>query len=619
MDTGNQAAFGVKHYYQEELQHLRQDASEFARDYPAIAQELALSRGKSADPQVELLMQSFAFLVGRLQHELDADQAGIPNALLEQLYPHLTAPIPCMAIAQIDVRPDANFTNGQTLARGRQFTATASTDSGRRVVCRLRTCYDTPLWPLKIVSAGLVPTNHYDFLSIGNADVGDAGDQRRRLFRDVTTVLRVQIAATNADPIQQLPLDRLRIHLVGDDTDAYRLYDALAANLAGIAVLVPGDDRPRLLPPKALQWLGFNRSHAALPEGDATSPAYRLLQEYSTFPEKFLFFDVLGLDCREATGEFDLLFLLNHTAALRVADGAMRLNCVPMINLFSQPFEPLRLDHREYEYRLIADQTAHPYCEIYSLEDVRAIAIDGSPRSVAPYFAMEEYGKLERRDYFYATRRAVSQSKRVPGTELFVSLLDMHLNLAEPTQETIGGRALCTNRRLAEQLRAGDVLHLDGPGPVNTARLLAKPTPHRTPHLLGPQPWALMSQLNLNHLSLTARGLEAFKNILRLNMRHDGQRAWKQIDSLLDLQSSPVVRHVGSEHWRGFCRGIGLRINVDEERFDGGSVLLFGEVLRQFFALYANVNSFTQLTLTSQQRKEELKTWPPMAGAQIVL
>ena len=604
--SGDHAIFGIKHYFEQELQRLREDAGDFSRDYPAIAQELALSRGKSADPQVELLIQSFAFLVGRLRHDLDADEAAIPNALLEQLYPHMTAPIPSMAVAQVDVRAaGANFVNGWTLARGRRFVASATSDGGRRVQCRFQNCYDTPLWPLTISEAGLVPLNEYDFLSTR---------------REVASVLRVRITAVGADPIHELPLHALRFHLHGNDLDPLRLYETLASHLVGLAVIVPNDPAPRMRPPQALQWLGFAKAEAVLPDRSDSAPAYRLLQEYSTFPEKFLFFDVQDLDCSAATSAFDLLFLLNAAdASLRVAPGTLRLNCIPLINLFSQPFEPVRLDHRQYEYRLLGDQTAHPYCELYSLEEVRALKPDGSSRPVAPYFAMEEYGKLERRDYFYATRREVSQSKLVAGTELYISVLDVQLDLAQTAQETLGGRALCTNRRLPEQLRADDPVQLEGPGPVNTAYLLAKPTPHHTPRLLGSNPWSLVSQLSLNHLSLSSAGLNALKEILSLHATHGGQRSWKQIDSVVGLRCEPLVRHMGSDQWRGFCRGIGLRLLVDEERLAGGSVLLLGEVLRHFFALYAHLNSFTQLTLESQQRKEEIRTWPPLAGAQIIL
>jgi type VI secretion system protein ImpG len=601
------ANLGVRHYFQQELRRLREDAAEFAVRYPSIAQELALSRGKSADPQVELLIQSFAFLVGQMQYELDADAASVPNALLEQLYPHLTAPIPSMVVAQIEVKSDgANFEKGWTLARGRQLFATAIGDDGRQVPCRFQVCYHTPLLPLTVTSCGLVSTKEFDFLS----------DRR-----DVYSVLRVRMEAARGLAIHALPLDPLRFHLHGEGVDTPRLYETLSLHLVGLAVMVPGDQpAPRFLAKEAVKWLGFEPEHAVLPDRSDGTPAYRLLQEYSTFPEKFLFFDIEGLGHDSATSELDVLFLLDVAdSSLRMQKGALRLNCVPLINLYPRPFEPLHLDHRQYEYRLVGDQTAYAHCEIHSLEEVRALRADAPPRTVAPYFAMEEHGKLERRDYFYATRRAVSQSRPVAGTEMYISLLDTQLEPASPARETLSGRALCTNRRLPEQLRAGDALMLEGPGPVNAARLLGKPTPHRTPRLLGSHPWWLVSQLSLNHLSLVPHGLNALKRILQLHVLHGGQRGWKEIDSLAALDSAPVVHHVGFDHWRGFCRGIAVQVVVDEERFGGGSVLLFGSVLRYFLAAYANLNSFTQLTLKSAQRKEEIRTWPPLAGTQIIL
>ena len=53
---------------------------------------------------------------------------------------------------------------------------------------------------------------------------------------------------------------------------------------------------------------------------------------------------------------------------------------------------------------------------------------------------------------------------------------------------------------------------------------------------------------------------------------------------------------------RGFCRGVEVNLLFDEELYVGGSALLFGSVLNRFFALYASVNSFTQLVIRTKQR-----------------
>jgi type VI secretion system protein ImpG len=51
----------------------------------------------------------------------------------------------------------------------------------------------------------------------------------------------------------------------------------------------------------------------------------------------------------------------------------------------------------------------------------------------------------------------------------------------------------------------------------------------------------------------------------------------------------------------------------------GTGAFLLGSVLSQFLALYAAINSFTQLVLKSEQREGEWKRLPPIAGYQELL
>src|SRR2546426_12427488 len=91
----------LKDYYQSELSALRTEAVAFAEQHPEVARVLGLNQQQASDPQVELLLQSFAFLTGRLQHQMAVDEATLPNTLLSFLYPHLEAPLPSMLVAQI--------------------------------------------------------------------------------------------------------------------------------------------------------------------------------------------------------------------------------------------------------------------------------------------------------------------------------------------------------------------------------------------------------------------------------------------------------------------------------------------------------------------------------------
>src|SRR3954462_12274243 len=95
----------IYRYYERELLFIRQMAQEFARQYPAAAGRLLLEPGRSVDPHVERMIESFALLAGRVQHKLDDEFPELTDALLGVLYPHYLAPIPSLAMVQFLVDP----------------------------------------------------------------------------------------------------------------------------------------------------------------------------------------------------------------------------------------------------------------------------------------------------------------------------------------------------------------------------------------------------------------------------------------------------------------------------------------------------------------------------------
>ena len=606
----------LKDFFQAELSALREEAMVFADKHPDAARVLGLNSQQASDPQAELLIQSFAYLTGRLQYRRELDQAELPNALLGFLYPHLEAPVPSMLIAEMTVKPDgANFTKEHILPRGRYVSAAATNDFGHRIECRFRTCYDTPLLPLHVGGIDMVPASDYPLPAA---------------YRHALSVLKVSVQTENAGKLNTQGPQRLRFYINGAEPHvytAYQLYELLSLRLAGVAVHVrKREDRDAsfaFVPPDALRWLGFEDNEAMLEANPHTHPGYRLLQEYFAFREKFMFFEVGQLDFSGTLDSFDLLFLLDAPVDknMLLTPQLLRLNCVPLVNLFSQRLDPTALDHTEYEYRLTADLENHRYCEIYMLQSLESIRPNGSPRPIAPYFSMDDAHQLERQDYFYVTRRECSQLPDVAGTEIFVSFLDMHFDLTNLVDEVIGGRALCTNRRLPERLPAGEILQLEGAGPLERIVALGKPTPHQTPDLVGTRPWALVSQLSLNHLSLADGGLalSALKEILRLHVGTNRMRGLREIDSLVALHCRPVMRHVGQDSWRGFVRGIHVQLEMDRNQFDAGSPVLFCEVLRRFFTLYATVNNLVEVSLVTQDISGNRKQWQALAGAQTVL
>jgi type VI secretion system protein ImpG len=130
--------------------------------------------------------------------------------------------------------------------------------------------------------------------------------------------------------------------------------------------------------------------------------------------------------------------------------------------------------------------------------------------------------------------------------------------------------------------------------------------------------WQLISHLSLNYLSLISEGRSALQQILKLYEFTDSPFAQKMIEGIVGLQSKSHFARVASESGISFARGMRVELELDEEQFVGGGVYLFASVIEHFLAMYASLNSFTQLVARTRQRREPLREWPPRAGHRIL-
>lgn len=604
-------------YYTEELSRLRTMGREFAAQYPMVASRLELQDGHPADPHVERLIESFAFLTAQIHHELDAEFPEITTSLLGVLYPHLVQPIPPLAVArfEIDARR-GKFTTGHRIPKQTSLFAYAAGG----IACRFRTCFPVTVWPVHIAEAALEPRSKFDFLS---------SDPR------IAGVLRIRIAAS-AGSLADLELDGLRLFLDPRAGPAYVLYELLFSALAGICILPENGGAPIRLPEGAISPVGFEREDGATPCPDHAHPAHQLLQEYFHFPEKFLFFDLRRLEGHKSQNAFDVLFLLNRMPKERttVTAEAIVPGCTPIANLFPRTSEPIRLDHRQLYYRVVPDIRRERTTEVHSITHVTGSTNpQDTTRTFEPFYSFRHassphanapHANAPDRESgpqaFWHPRRVWTNREGMPGTETLISFLDLNFEPADPPAETVFAHTLCTNRWLATQVPPGARLQMEDVGPV-TVSCLGRPTAPVYPPPGGASVWHLISNLSLNHLSLETgpNGVDALREMLRVYSLSDQPSLLQQIQGIHGLSSRPRMLRTGNEAWRGFCRGLEVSLTFDESLYAGGSAFLFATVLRHFLALYTSVNSFTELVARRVNREEEWKRWPPLAGYQRLL
>jgi type VI secretion system protein ImpG len=596
-------------YYERELSFLRQVGAEFAVKYPKIASRLLLEADKCEDPHVERMIQAFAFLAARIRHKLDDDFPEITDSLLSVLYPHYLAPIPSVAIAQFMVDPQrGKLTQAHRIPRGARLYSQPVSGAP----CRFRTAYPVDLWPIEVTSARI-----------------DAADGLGASGKAVA-VIRLGLRCIGTT-IAELGVSELRFFLQGEGHRVYPLYELLFNHVSEVQFR-PGPRQrgasPIRLGSSCIRPVGFSAEEGLLPYSPRSFLGYRLIHEYFSFPEKFLFFDLTGLE-RAARGgfkeELEVLLFLDHMPKLaeHIGPGMFRLGCVPVVNLFEQLAEPIRVTQTQTDYRVVADGRRQDALEIYSVDSVVSTSPDTpEPTVYQPFYSFKHAVDLEQqRTFWYATRRP-SDRKGDAGTEVYLSLVNLDFTPSVPPEETLTLHVTCTNRDLPARLPFGGErgeLELEAAAPISKIVCLTKPTPTIRPPLGQRAQWRVVSHLSLNYLSIADGGREPLKEILRLYDFSDSPAIREQINGIVEVSSRRVVGRPASMPWNGFCRGLEVTLQLDEEKYVGAGLFLFASVLEKFLGLYASLNSFTQLVVKTRQRKEPLKRWPPRAGEQILL
>ncbi len=603
-------------YYNRELAYIRRQASEFAKANPKVAGRLRMSPDAIEDPHVSRLIESFAFLNARIRHKLDDDFPELTNALLEALYPHYLAPVPAMAIVQLQASDSLN--NSSTINKGTLIETKPI--NGEPV--RFQTCYKTTLYPVKVTQAQLY--NHRRIAPQVSNDLG------------VKSVLRLTLNTFDKDnSFREIAPGKLRFYLNGQSQQMYALYELLFSNIIQIGIAEsPEDKKAWFLPAKNLQAVGFAAEQGMLPYTGRSFLGYRLLTEFFAFPEKFLFFEIEGLtekNLKHMGNTLELFFYLksfNKDLEPYITPDNFSLGCTPVVNLFKHRAEPIAVKHTEPEYRIIPDVRRPRSFEVYTVENITAVNSSGDQKSFTPFYGNRHGHKTDQENrYWYTSRRPAETHDGEPdnGTELFLSLVDLDFKTSAPTGWAIDIETLCCNRDLPKVLPfGGDEPYLqftDISAPVKKIKCLTPPT--ATHRVRGQEQgqWRLISHLTLNHLSLTddKEGAESLREILRLYDFADSDETHAMIESIINISSNKVVARDPSGNLNGFCQGQEVVIEFDEDRFSGSSVFLFASILERFVAMYASVNAFTKLKAVTKNQRKVIHTWPARIGDKVLL
>jgi type VI secretion system protein ImpG len=602
-------------YFERELGMLRRASQEFAGKYPKLADKLSISGETCADPHVERLIQASAFLNARIAKLLDDDYEQFTEALLGMLYPHYLRPIPSCAIARVDysgAKPN-EIGAATTIPRGTEMKSLASATA----TCKFKTVFDVSIAPIAFGSVHFAP-----FV---------VAPPSLRLPSDALSSISIVVDATSAAHALDKPgQDSLRIFIEGDPSLRAALRDALFMH-ASCAFMEAGADWT-LLDQLPLRQAGFADGEALLPFRASEHPAYRLLSEYFSFPEKFDFVDLdlaalrkhCPPDCRRLTLHLALNLRADaHSSRLlrSLSASNMVLGCTPIVNLFQHAASPIKLSHARSSYPLVPDQLPGAGSDIYSVDSVQLLRKSAAGSAVTefvPFYSLRHGESPSKKGHYWLLRRDAVLSAAGKGHEFALALVDRDFSPLKTEASTLSISLTCTNRNLPRMLASG----MTG-GDLSTEigaagypiRLLHKPTVSRRLSSGRGTQWGLIAHLALNHRSLTSDGLAAFTAMLRLYALPDDAVAQRQIDGIVDLGHRPASAWLRRREGAAYLYGIEVRVTLDEDAYAGTGIHLFAQLLDHFFGLYVHLNSYTQLVVLSKSSGRELLRCQPRNGA----
>jgi type VI secretion system protein ImpG len=561
-------------YYEEEVNYLVESGREFGRRHPDRAEHLALSDPRYRDPHVQRLIESFAFLTGRVRQRLDDDFPELTHAMLSLVWPHYLQPIPPIALLQFS---PSGLQKHEIVERG---FLVDSVPTSQEVPCRFRTSYDVDLYPFTVDDASFM--------------VDEAGQP----------LFRIRFRLTEGADSSALEVDRLRLFVAGEISTSSELHRILRQEVKGLTLRISRDNI-RHLAPSAIHAVGFAEEEEVVPYPRISFPGYRLFTEYFVFPEKFRFVDIIGLGAIELESgqehfELDLHLTQRPPENLHPDRETFRLFVTPVINVFPRDGEPIHIDHLKMRYRVLGDYTHPTAFEVVSVDEVIAVRRSGESKTVRRPFYSFEFGsnsdEPENGDVYYHVTHSIGADD---GWHTHLALISQERHhLPEP--ETLSIRLTCTNGRLCQEIGPGDVrLPAEETLEGVTLTNITVPSPPIYPQLGGGSEWRFISHMALNFLSVAEAG--ALRAILELYNSGADPANTRRIEGIQQASAKPIEALIDGTP----IRGTEVNLTIDERHFDNrGDLLLFIEVLNEFLSLHSSINSFVRLVVRHEPSGE---------------
>lgn len=574
---------------------MNEAAIEFARSYPEQASMLNLTEVRDRDPYIERLLEGMAFLTANIRSRIDDDVPEISQTLLTQMWPQFIRPFPSATIIEFESKINQLAVPLRCRKGTRILSAAvgeAADESKKRpeekIRCEYRTIKEVALNPIRISRATMQE-------AVSNA-----------------TVVRIDFEISATAELDKLELETLPLYLHGYPTLTLDLWYYLTQYTSEVRLRFPnarGDTIQTLGGQTCITPAHMDLDTSILPKSGRSFVGTHLLHEYFCFREKFLFVNLRGLggiEWPEGCIKFTIEVQIDSQIPgdYNVDESTFRLHCAPAVNLFQTQSEPVKVNHRSAEYRVMADVNLPNAMAIYSVDDVESVGAATGHHYTYHSIHELKYRSESPRHYHVTTR-----NRLFGGDETFISVG----GISEYETETLSCSILAYNGHFPRRYLFERSIHNNSknnselPDTVELSNV-TRPTPTYMPQANLDYQWGLVAHLALNYSSIT--DIDTLKRILYLYEWTGSKENQRKIDGIKDVN----LEFYQEMHRGALLRGMKVCLTLHEGNYASVSdISLYGQMLHSFFTMYANINTVVRTCIYCHPSGKEL-TWQPTLG-----
>jgi type VI secretion system protein ImpG len=581
----------LQELYVEELALLKDSARTFSDDNPALTSSLVRD---NVDPDVDMILQGVSYLTAQIRREISTEFPAALQAMSQVLTPTLMQPLPSMTV--LDFQPKAGLLKPLAIAAGMDADSVpvANDALGQPIHCRFSSEWDVTVLPL---SVSQVQTS---FVDLGAGEAAERGLE-----------VKIELDSSKND-LANYEFSTLRLFLDLPVADSASWLALLKNQLRGLVVTDALGDTVMSRPEISLP--GFSEPAADEDQG-AGVDLHRLLKDYYTFVEKFLFFDIDLSDWQTRSGSrFTLTFsCAQPTSAMADLERrSVRLFATPASNAFDSYSVPSLLQEQQTEAELRARNrtlAGEESLEIISVKSVEAVQSGQTKGSSYQDLLRPTEVNSAAPGFTFYRKHGHQDGETIPCVGLKNSVM------SSEADTVLRVRVSCCNGATANRVGAGDVTrHTDRTPELIGVTNLTQASEFHSAAIVSDRAWQVVSDQTLSLATVSTA--EQLKRLLKHHIPAGLETTAKQKANIHKIEAIEHLEVQASEVFsnRRFVRGQTYTLTLNSEHFNGaGDLFLFAALLDQLFARQKVLNSYSQLVVRDSRSGTQTQ-WPVRLG-----